>query len=461
MKKFPLNLLFPGFLIGAVSAFSPGFIFVFFLVLLTSFLFFRLSTIHERRFVCALFLTGFLARTILSLGLDLGSWIVEGKGPMKRGAVQEWNLGIVDRTREYVKMGDSDYYSQRGYAIAQYARGVREPVVLFRIQQYGGHGYAYVIGAFYYLFGFSPVSVKILNCFIGALLGPFLFLLLKECFNPSVAKWASVGTTFFPSLILWSAGNLKEPSLFLLTVLALLLFVKGQRARSVISLAGYGVMFVCAVVLHMSLRSTYFSLSLAGCLLFSQAVLLLKKKKALLFLFLGLLLAFCCLHVRQLRSGLEFGFYRHIGYAGDPGVSYRYLPNEFYLPGYTESWMSSGKLGASLLLNSMVRSTFHFLMEPVPVRIDNLFILLVYPQMVVWYFLLPFAVLGMGWSLRWNRDRTLFLTLTLVSWTLMGALTSGNVGTVFRIRDMVTPFFLAFACAGFWGLVRGPGETLA
>lgn len=444
-----------GSVLGAAAAFSPGLVFIAFLLVCSTLLILRMVHVSQRRFLLTLFLTGFLVRASVSLALDLGSWRVEGALPFKRGAVQGWDLGVSDKTREYMRMGDSDYYSQRGYAIAQYAKGVREPVVLYRVQQYGWHGYAYGIGAFYYLFDFSPITVKWVNCLIGAWLGPSLFFLVRILFNSVIARWVGVSVAFFPSLILWSATNLKDPSLFLLTALLLLFFVKCQQAwgKSLASFILYGMGFMGVFWAHTTLRSVSLSLSLGGCLVVSQVFLFLKKRSIPL-LVLAVALGVVALS-RNLRPGLEFAFYRHSGFLG-PGLSYEYLPEEFYATGTIPQGLVSEKLKLPSLILAVVRAVFHFLAEPLPWRMDNLFHLLAFPQMVGWFAALSFASLGMFSSLRWNLNRSLLLVTPLVLWTVMGALTGGNVGTTFRIRDMVTPFYGIFACAGFWALVYGP-----
>ena len=452
-----------GLVIGIISAFSMGSLFILFLVLLTGLFLYGITHREERKFVLVLFLIGFLVRSMVSVGLDLGSWIVEGQGPSKYAEVHGWNLGIVDRTREYIKIGDSDYYSQRGYAIAQYAKEVREPVVLFRVQQYGWNGYVYVIGLFYYLFGYSPVSVKLINCLLGALLGPILFFLAKSCFNASIGRWSSIAVAFFPSLILWSATNLKESSFIGMTLLLLLLFSRIREAPDVRSRLFYGCLFLFALLVHMTLRSAFFSFLLVGAVLISQGIIFLKRKSWFLVLTLGVVAGFTCMRWVDIRSGLMMPlFYRHLGYVGTAGVSYEYLPEEFYT--HSKSYRNepledlSSEIKPAVLVLAVAKSVFHYLVEPLPWKMDNLFLLFISPQMLFWYLILLLAFLGIGWSLRWNLDRSLFLCVTLFSWIVLMAPASGNVGTLFRIRDTVTPFFLIFASVGIRILLHSARE---
>ncbi len=462
--------LFAGFTLGLLSAFSPGSVFALALFFLAGWMLRRITAIEDRRFILGLFVVGLLVRMVLSLGLDVGSRFAEGRWPSKYGEVRdyEWDLGIVDNTRRYAQIGDSDYHSERAYAMAQYARGSREPVVLYRIQQYGWHGYAYAIAAFYYLFGFSPISIKFVNCLLGALLGPVFFYLARWSFNRSIGRWAGFCIAFFPSLVLWSATNLKEPSLFLLTGCIPLLFIKCLEAlKSPLKTraAGWLALLAAVLAIHSTLRSKDFSWMLFGSLLLWQGWVFLhrqkdffRKRKLWTPLIGGFLIIGAAAVWLNLRPVLEFAFARHIGYAWDYGVSYRYLPVEFYDPEWFSRWREMRGLDILEVIGVLSRAVFHFLAEPFPGRIERLHQLMTYPQMILWYFLWPLALIGIFASMRWNHLRTLFLALVLGAWTLMGALTSGNVGTVFRIRDMVSPFFLIFACVGAWVLMHGPAR---
>ena len=450
-----------GALLGVIGACSPGGLFLLFLVALTAGLLDRLTDLKHRRFIVTLFLAGFVIRALLSLGLDAGARLAEGQWASKHGAPRDWDLGVVDHTREYVKMGDSDYLSQRGYALVQYAHGVREPVVVYRVQQsYGWSGYAYLVGAFYSLFDFSPYAVKGLNCLIGALGGVLIFFLVEASFNPVIARWSGLLVTFFPSLILWSASNLKEPSLTLCTTLLLLLYVKLWRTRRLQARIAYGALLLGTLALHATLRSPLYSVTLAGAVFLAALLTWRIPGKWRVALMGGTaLLIGAALWMHPLNALLERLYRVHVGHVMLPGISYRYLPEEYYALGKTVELASAGGVHPPVF-SSVSRAVFHYLVEPLPCRIDNASLLLVYPQMVAWYAVLLLASLGMAWSLRWNTRRSLFLLLMLAAWTSIGALTNGNLGTLVRIRDMVSPLFLVFACAGLWAVFDGrPGRA--
>lgn len=407
----------------------------------------RLSPPGQRRFVLLLFLAGLSARIGLSLGLDLAAWALSGGKPVQEGSF--------DRTRRFIKMPDSDDYSERAYAIAEVAKGNKDPVLKFALTNpYGNPAYLYGLGAFYYLFGFSPFSVKWVNCLFGAMIGPLLFLVGERCLNRAAAKTAAVAAAFFPSLLLWSTANLKEAVFIFLALAAVLLFFRvldsRGRKRLLCAAAAAAVLGVSA-----GLRIPFYSV-LLGCSGVAALILLatLKRRKKALF---AVALALVVLAGFAFRKALPYALWAHAGYEGsDWGDTYHFLPEEHYTATGRVA-LAQGKLEASLgqVAAWTAKATLHYWGEPFPSKMGEGFKLMVFPQMVFWYLLTPLCLWGIWAGVRSN-PAGIFLVLLLAAWTCIGALTSGNVGTVFRFRDMVTPWALLFAAAGFWALLGRP-----
>ena len=444
-----------GALLGLFCAWSPGGLCILLFVVLITGLLQRCTAPEHRRFLVTLFLVGFAIRALLSLGLDAGARVAEGRWPGKHGAPSDWDLGIVYRTREYVRMGDSDYLFQRGYATAQLARGNREPVVVYRAQQsYGWNGYALVLGAFCYLFDFSPHAVVLLNCLIGALLGPVMWWLARAyAYDEAVAQWTAVAASGVPSLILWSATNLKEPTLHLLTACLLLLFARLAGRRTAVMWLAYCLMLAGALAAHATLRSAAYTGILGVCCLGAWALMRCAPRWRLWIVGVGVLAATLWASSMQARLMLTNLFHLHLGHFTAPGICYRYLPREFFSAEYEAAWVQ-GRLGGEVAW-WIAKAAWHYLLEPFPWHLDNLLALLVYPQMLAWYFLLPFAGLGALAAIRWRPHAMLGLLLMLACWITLGGLANGNIGTVFRMRDMVTPFIVLLACAGLTWCMRG------
>lgn len=450
-----------GALLGGVAAFSPGTVFILLLALLFALVLRAVTAPSDRRLVVGLFVAGFCLRAALSLGLDLGSRFAEGGWPSRNGPVQGWELNVRDRTRSFLKLGDSDFFSERAYAFSEYVRGRRETVLFLCVKKPRPHGYLYPMALFYSYFEFSPISVKFLNCLVGALMGPVLFFLGLACFNRAVAQWAAVISSFLPSLMLWSATNLKDPGFILLTALLFLLVVKIQEVRSPRDLGLYLLLFIPTFLLHTTLRSDAgFSWALVGC---AVAAWVLGRIPPVWRLTGAAAAALSVIPFwPRLFERLVFAFYRHLGNVDTVStpdtLTYRYLPPAFYT-GDLFSEAAKMRDNLPLVIVTFGRAIGHYLVEPLPSRMGDFSSMMVYPQMVLWYALLPFAAWGIGMELRHNFRNSAFLAFCLIVWTVISALASGNIGLLFRIRDMVTPFILIFACAGLLRWLQ-PGRSL-
>src|SRR5207245_2608933 len=70
--------------------------------------------------------------------------------------------------------------------------------------------YFYLNGASYCLFGPTQIPLKMLNAFVGAFSARYLHVLARELFGVRVARRATTLFVYFPSLVLWSALNIRD-----------------------------------------------------------------------------------------------------------------------------------------------------------------------------------------------------------------------------------------------------------
>lgn len=452
-----------GTVLGLASFASPGGVAVMVLASVVAGTLARLTGSDERRFVLTLFWTGFLVRILLSVSLDAAAWIVAG-GPPFGLTPQAGSEALVarDQSRAFIGAGDSDFYSQRGYGMAQYARGLRDAHTVSAADPrwaYGWNGYLYLVGVFYFLCGFSPVSVKLLNCLFGAMLGPTLYGLAKRCFNETIARWASVSVGFFPSLILWSTTNLKDVLYLWLALLALLLAMRLLTAptpgRALRDLGLLGAVLVGQ--LGLSPRAAMYPILLVGCFIasrfFASSVRRRWKLGVVLVMLGGLVLAH-----DLLRHTLMKAFYLHLGHVHTPGTSYRYLPEQFYTDTPLSQWADHGVIDLSILL-AVSRAIAWYLLEPFPTRWNSTLALLASPQMLVWYLILPLALYGLVIGLKRAPLGSGVLFSSSLVWIVMAALTGGNIGTAFRSRDLVSPVLVLFASVGGWALLHKTAKS--
>src|SRR5262245_984003 len=88
-----------------------------------------------------------------------------------------------------------------------------------KLNEPGPKGYFYIVGVLYYIFGTVSLIPKLVNAFIGSITVRVVHdLTIRVTGSISAARLASRYTAYFPSLVLWSALNIRDAWVILLIV---------------------------------------------------------------------------------------------------------------------------------------------------------------------------------------------------------------------------------------------------
>ncbi len=118
--------------------------------------------------------------------------------------------------------------------------------------------------------------------------------------------------------------------------------------------------------------------------------------------------------------------------------TYKLLDHGFYfLPSTPASWPL--QLTDAQAMRFLVRAVVSFLFTPLPWEMTSLSELLFLPEHAVWLLMIVFAPIGVVASWQRNRRMTGLLVMWIVPTAAAIAMTTGNVGTLLRLRGMVTP----------------------
>jgi hypothetical protein len=290
----------------------------------------------------------------------------------------------------------------------------------------------------YTVVGYVPLAPTLANAVIGGLGVVLAHSLARDLAGPRAARYAALLAAFWPSLVLWSSLNLKDP----MAILAILLLLRGaqrmQRGPSLFALvqAALGFLILSQLREYLVLLSA-FAVGLAW---------LLPRLKASPLAVGALLLAAALLlpslgpvqelveenrleSLDQVRHQLAIGgsAYRGDADVSSPGGALRFLPT----------------------------GLLYFLLAPAPWQLFNARQLLTLPEMLVWYALLPRVVTGFAIAMRRRFSAALPIATFALFATLSYALVEGNLGTAYRHRAQVLVLLLIF---GAVGLARG-GEA--
>ena len=156
----------------------------------------------------------------------------------------------------------------------------------------------------------------------------------------------------------------------------------------------------------------------------------------------------------RVLDGVTSAAKAHAGHVFTVGHSYKLMDQAFYTtPEEPSGWDVT--LTGPQAFRFLVRATVSFLVTPLPWEMRSIRELAFLPEHVFWYVLV--ALLPAGLAAGWRRDP--LVTSLLFGYGLptaaVLALTTGNVGTLLRLRGLVTPYLIWLSVLGLCALVEG------
>ena len=444
-------------LASLVLFFSPG---GFFVTFVTLFIWLRLkkTTSPDNNFILNLFLIAFMTR--LFLLLVFSAILVSRNQILAYSNYPGWTPNLI---------GDASYYTLRSYWIALGWGGYPLSDKILNsahYPMYGWNGYTYVIAVFHYVFGFSPIASITINCLLGSLNAILAYFIMKSLFTKKVAQLAGIFVGFYPSMILWSVTNLKDTALTFATLFIIwsfIVFIHSQGFKKVLSL----ILIICGLLIQNTLRIGIMPITLIS--LSVSYFLNIKSRSAKIKLFFTLIVCFVVfsfvgkLTMEKINNKMHMAVYKlicfHQGGVTAPGSSYKILEDKYYLlnsnykpqrgdPDTEYYAYPIFKLSYFEYIPIYLRAMGHFMFEPFLWRIDTMLKLFSLPQMIIWYAMLPLALAGVFLSMRYARRGSLILLVYFLLTSASLALTQSNIGTLFRMRDLITPIVLFWASVG-------------
>lgn len=304
----------------------------------------------------------------------------------------------------------------------------------WKLLEDGPKAYYYIVATLYSVFGDLELVPKLVNAVVGALSIRLVHdLTLSIAESPAVALRAARFATFFPSLVLWSAVNIRDCWVLLLILLICRHAMALQERLSLASL----VLLVGSVALVIQFRDYIFFAVTAP-----AVVSFLVRNRAHLVrnAIVGMVLASVIIYAdraagsnRSLRS-LDLETLHEIRQGTAIGGS-RFEP--------TADISTPAK--AALFLP---KGLAFFLLAPFPWTVGNLRQMLTVPEMLFFYTLLPAVAQGVVALVRHRLASSMMVLLITGGLTLGYALGEANAGTAYRHRAQVLPFYLMFASVG-------------
>jgi hypothetical protein len=303
-----------------------------------------------------------------------------------------------------------------------------------RLLQSGPTGYYYVVASLYSVFGAFPLVPKLANAALGGLSVLLVHDVAQRITgSATTAARAARYTAFFPSLILWSALNIRDVWVILLILVICREALVLQERFSIRSL-----IMITGAVLAVTQFRDYIFFAVAGPMVVS--VLVRNRRNLGRNVVLGMLLAAVVIYgdqvagsQRRLRS-VDLEELQAVRHWNAVGAKSSFAAADISTPGKALAFLPIGLT--------------YFLLAPFPWSITGLRQVLTLPEMLFFYSLLPSIVRGIRVLIREHLPQALMMLLITGGLTLGYALGEGNAGTAYRHRAQVIGFYLIFAATG-------------
>jgi hypothetical protein len=345
--------------------------------------------------------------------------------------------------------GDDAYYFGRAIRardlLLGFASGKYDYFVVS--DSYGQTSYLKLLTWIQVALGPTPYGMRVLNAVMYLSGCALLFRAVRRGFG-SLPAYVGLGVLLFlPSLFFSSISLLKESLFFLLTALVLwsLTVVRSNRqwrAAGVIAVAA-----LCVWLLG-DLRRGGLILAVAGIALavIARVVFAGRGRVALagvaVAAMLGMVASSPSLQARFI-SAVTSAATVQSGHVFTVGHAYKLLDEGFYMTPRSPEGLTFPQSA-----RFVVRGAASFALTPLPWQIQSRGELAFLPEHLLWYVMLVLAPIGCVAG--WKRDP--WLTCLLAGYVLPTAvalaLTNGNVGTLLRLRGLVTPQLVWIAAIG-------------
>jgi hypothetical protein len=339
---------------------------------------------------------------------------------------------------------DEETYASTGWGTALYWAG-QVSVPHWRMGTNQPLGYFYLNAASFYVFGHTAIPLKLLNALMGAFCVRYVYLIARELFGVAVARRSAVFGAFFPSLILWSAVNIRD-----VWVIFLILYVSWKSLQVVRGHSTLALISVALAIYAITFFRDYlfFVVALPPLVAFLIGGRGNVGRNFIVALLAAFTVVFLLQHgagssaaermslesMSRVRQDMAFGgsAYSENVDISTPGRALTFLP-----------------LGIA-----------YFLFSPFPWQITSLLKLFSLPEMLLIYRLAPAMLRGIRHTIRTRFREALQILLLTALLTISYALGEGNVGTLYRHRAQAILFYLMFAAVGL-ELKRAPAEAPA
>lgn len=373
----------------------------------------------EKEFITTVFLTGLILRMGFGLVIHIFEW------------------------RTFFG-GDALAYDANGWSLVEFWLGLNAETTSLLIQgnpeSGAGWGMNYLTGVIYMIFGRNILAAQSFCAVVGAATAPMIYYCSKTIFgNLKVARFAALSIAIFPSFVIWSGQLLKDGLIIFLLVAAMTMVLQLQKK---FSYAAIGFL-VFSMVGILSLRFYIFYMVFIAVV--GSFVVGVSKSNQSIF--------------RRTVVLFIIGFgLMYLGVGRTANVELRVFGNLERIQssrsdlaraagsGFNEELDVSTSEGA---LTAVPTGFMYLMLAPFPWQAENLRQSITIPEVLAWWAMIPFAILGLVYTIRYKLRNAFPVLIFSLLLSVAYSVLQGNVGTAYRQRTQIQVFLFIMIAVGW------------
>lgn len=338
--------------------------------------------------------------------------------------------------------GDAETYDYFGNMLALSWTG-KPPTdfgrILLNIKMSGvGWGMYYFVASMYSIIGRNILAAQYLAAVFGAASAPLIFVVARQIFgNRRVAMISSVLVATSPAFIVWTGQLLKDGLIIFLLLFSFMLVLKLKERLNFVYV---GVLLVSLFGIY-SLRSYIFYL-VAFAIVGSMIISFGQSQKVLIarILILGVLAVSITFTVGMPENTGDVEMYSNL-----QRIQQSRLGLSRAGSGFGKDVDVSTTRGA---VQAVPAGFVYLMFAPFPWHITSARALAAFPDVVVWWVMMPFLITGLLYTLKNKLKGSLGILMFSSMLTLAYSVFQGNVGTAYRQRTQIQVFLFIFVAVG-------------
>ena len=384
-------------------------------------------------------LVGFILLELHRFKTNLSNSIFRNDGDAYSGNAWQISTALTKRIPDMASVAQirGIHIPNRNLGVVKYYNEYMKKAVIAPVDEYEIGYITYFYSIIYASYGYMPVYIHGMNVFLHLLTAIVLYKSSELIFSNKIAAYmASLFFLLNPISFYYSSTKIRDPILIFLIYFSIYCFIMILKKKRY----WYAVLFFPLFIICKLIKDDFF-LPLLMVFVVSSMAILFKRSKKIFFVFMLLVFlidsnrhTLIFTKVKQhIKSAITASVGIQRGFYNTGGSVYRLFIADKECEDYTiMDWV-----------NYFYKGWYHMLSEPILSENSKGKLILFFPLKIGFLVLCTLAIPGILTAMRYEGT-VIFMGIILIFGTGI-AISSGNVGSMLRHRDVITPAIFIFS----------------